>query len=65
MTRTSPRWRWLVAVVVVLGVVAAACGSSDDKSTDGSSEQREQQGAPGRDDHRHRAPRSRLPTTTK
>ena len=32
MTRTSPRWRWLVAVVVMLGVTAAACGSSTSKS---------------------------------
>ncbi len=32
MTRTSPRWRWLMAVVVVLGVTAAACGSSSSKS---------------------------------
>ncbi len=38
MTRTSPRWRWLVAVVLVLGVFAAACGSdSDKKSSDSSS----------------------------
>ena len=32
MTRTSTRWRWLIAVVAVLGVFAAACGSSSSKS---------------------------------
>jgi len=38
MTRTSPRWRWLVAMMLVLGVFAAACGSdSDTSSTDDTS----------------------------
>jgi phosphate transport system substrate-binding protein len=37
MTRTSPRWRWLVAVMLVLGVFAAACGSDSDSSSDDTS----------------------------
>jgi phosphate transport system substrate-binding protein len=32
MIRNSTRWRWLVAMMVVLGVFAAACGSSSSKS---------------------------------
>ncbi len=36
MIRTSPRWRWLMATVLVLGLAAAACSSSsNDKKLSG------------------------------
>ncbi len=35
MTRISPRTRWTVALLLVLGLVAAGCGSDDKKSDNG------------------------------